>query len=85
MERTGRMPSNATELSPGRRMFTFLGNTVTMSLPAYGYVPAVSNTNTCQVTIATIQEGSTGTPADFRIESISPKDRARTSESQTSC
>ena len=48
-------------------MFTFLGDTVTMSLPAYGLVPAVSNTQICRVNIETVREGSTVTPEDFRI------------------
>jgi hypothetical protein len=34
----------------------------TMSLPAYGFTPAVSNTQTCRVNIETTRTGATGTP-----------------------
>jgi hypothetical protein len=55
------------DLGPGKRMFTFLGDTVTMSLPVYGFAPAVSNTQTCRVNIETVRTGATGTPEDFQI------------------
>jgi hypothetical protein len=48
-------------------MFTFLGDTVTTSLPFHGFTPAVSNTQTCRVNIETVRTGTTGIPADFRI------------------
>ena len=67
ISRTGRVPSDYADLGPGKRMFTFLGDTVTMSVPAYGFVPAVSNTQTCRVSIETTRVGATGTPEDFRI------------------
>jgi hypothetical protein len=67
ISRTGRVPSNYVDLGPGKRMFTFLGDTVTLSAPAYGFVPAVSSTQTCRVNIETVRTGTTGTPEDFRI------------------
>jgi hypothetical protein len=67
IRRTGRVPSDYADLGPGKRMFTFLGDTVTLSLPAHGFTPAVSNTQTCRVNIETVREGSTGAPEDFRI------------------
>jgi hypothetical protein len=67
ISRTGRIPSDYADLGSGKRVFTFLGDTVTMSLPAHGFVPAVSNTQTCRVNIETVREGTTGTPEGFRI------------------
>jgi hypothetical protein len=71
ISRTGRSPSDYVDLGPGKRMFTFLGDTVAMSLPTYGFTPAVSNTQTCRVNIETVRTGATGTPEDFRIEGLS--------------
>jgi hypothetical protein len=48
-------------------MFTFLGDTVALSLQAHGFTPAVSNTQTCRVNIETARTGTTGTSEDFRI------------------
>lgn len=48
-------------------MFTFLDDSVTLSLPAYGFMPAASNTQACRVNIETARMGTTGNLEDFRI------------------
>jgi hypothetical protein len=68
ISRTGRISSDYADLGPGNRMFTLLRDTVKLSLPAHGFTPVVSNTQTCRVNIETARASTTGIPEDFRIE-----------------
>lgn len=69
----GRLPDNAADLTPNRRTFFFTGQAVVTTIAPVYAVPGGSFANTCRVTVTTRKIDSTGTAADWQIESVAPQ------------